>query len=316
MPSVMHEGVIELVRTHPVFAASLLHDLLGVEIPQFADARIVDATLNQVVPIEYRADAVVVLFADNAAPVFGAVFEVQLRRDPEKEFTWPHYVTSARARHRCPFVVAVATPSTTVAQWAGQPIDVGGGMICRPRVIGPENIPKVTDPERARREPELAVLSVMAHGRGDVETAASIGRAAVLAVLPFPAQEQLLYSVLIEKSLSEAARKAMEMEPRIEKFFTEAHRKSFNEGKAEGKIEGKAEGKAEGEAKGKAEGEAKGEAKGARTAAKSLLMLMGQRGLMITEDQRRQIMACTDLATVERWLERALSVTSVEDLLG
>jgi hypothetical protein len=34
-----------------------------------------------------------------------------------------------------------------------------------PRVVGPDGIPVVTDETLARQFPELAVLSVMAHGR-------------------------------------------------------------------------------------------------------------------------------------------------------
>jgi hypothetical protein len=74
------------------------------------------------------------------------------------------------------------------------------------------------------------------------------------------------------------------MEPQIEKFFTEAHRRSYDQG------------------------EAKGE-------AKALLTILKRRGLAITDDQQHQIGTCTDLATLDRWLDRALSVTSVDDLL-
>ncbi|HEX8106391.1 MAG TPA: hypothetical protein VF516_01635 [Kofleriaceae bacterium] len=34
-PSMVHEGVIALVRDNPAFAASLLRDLLHVEVPHF-----------------------------------------------------------------------------------------------------------------------------------------------------------------------------------------------------------------------------------------------------------------------------------------
>lgn len=60
--SLNHEGVIALVRDQPAFAASLLRDLLHVEVPHFIEARLTEATLNQLVPVEYYADAVV-LFA-------------------------------------------------------------------------------------------------------------------------------------------------------------------------------------------------------------------------------------------------------------
>ena len=38
-PSMMHEGVIALVRDEPAFAASLLRDLLNVEVPRFDEAQ-------------------------------------------------------------------------------------------------------------------------------------------------------------------------------------------------------------------------------------------------------------------------------------
>jgi flagellar biosynthesis/type III secretory pathway protein FliH len=166
-------------------------------------------------------------------------------------------------------------------------------MIFRPRVIGPEGIPQVTDRDQAVREPQLAVLSVVAHGGGEVETAVPIARAAVAAVMELPEEQRLLYSVLIEKALSEAARKALDMESQIEKFFTEAHRRFYDQGKAKGEAEGEAKGKAE-----------------------ALLLFLRRRGLAITEEEQQQIVTCTDLATLDRWLDRSFSVTSMSELLA
>jgi hypothetical protein len=135
------------------------------------------------------------------------------------------------------------------------------------------------------REPQLAVLSVVAHGGGEVETAVSIARAAVEAVLQLPEEQRLLYSALIEKALSEAARKALDMEPQIVKFFSDAQRRSYDAGEAKGKAE-------------------------------ALLMFLRRRGLVLTEEQRQQIVTCIDLAALDRWLDRAFSVTSVNELLG
>jgi len=39
-PSLNHEGVIALVRDRPAFAASLLRELLNVEVPHFTEARL------------------------------------------------------------------------------------------------------------------------------------------------------------------------------------------------------------------------------------------------------------------------------------
>jgi hypothetical protein len=306
-PSLNHEGVIALVRDRPAFAASLLRELLNVEVPHFTEARLTEATLHQLVPVEYYADAVV-LFVDlidnTNKPVLGTIFEVQLQPDARKLFTWPLYAVAARARDECPFVVTVVTVDPATARWASQPIELGGGNVFRPRVIGPEGIPQVTDPDLALREPQLAVLSVLAHGGGEVDTAVAIGRAAIHAILPLPEEQRLLYSLLIEQALSEAARKALEMESQIEKFFSEAHRRSY--------AKGEAEGEAKGEAKGKAEGKAEGEAKGK---AEALLLILRRRGLAMTDDQQHRIVTCTDLATVDRWLDRAFTAASVDELL-
>ena len=194
MVSLKHEGLIKLVRDRPAFAADLLGELLAVKVPPFSKARLVDVTLNQVKPAEYRADAVV-LFT-RGKPVFGAIVEVQLRPKKRKRYTWPLYAVGARARERCPFVVLVVTPSAATAKWAARPIELGGGNQDRPLVIGPDGVPKLTDHARARREPQLAVLSVMAHGRGKVTTAAAIGTAAARAIsrLPTAAQRRRIVS--------------------------------------------------------------------------------------------------------------------------
>jgi len=298
MVSLLHEGVIQLVRDHPAFAADLLDQVLDVKVPSFREAGLVDAELNELAPVEYRADAVVMF--RRKKPVYGAIIEAQLKPDRDKPYTWPLYAVSARERHRCPFVVLVVTPRRKTARWAARKIDLGGGSQYRPLVVGPDGIPKVTDRRHARREPQLAMLSVMAHGRGEVKTAAAIGGAAVRAILPFPEEQRLLYSLLIQANLSKAARKALEMQPETVYFFNEAQRRNFERGVAKGRAEAEAEAKAEGKA------EALGQA---------VLMILTRRRLPPTAVQRRRIMGCTDLAVLERWLDRSLSVSSVAELL-
>jgi hypothetical protein len=281
MVSLLHEGVIRLVRDCPAFAADLLGELLDIVVPQFSEARLADATLNELVPVEYRADAVVVFSQDK--PVFGAIIEAQLQRDDDKLFTWPLYAVGARERHRCPFVVIVVTPDRATASWAARTVELGGGIRYWPLVVGPDGIPKVTDHAQAQREPQLAVLSVMAHGQGPVATAAAIGGAAANAISQFPEDQRLLYSLLIESNLSEAARKMIKMQPGLEKFFTEAQRSNYERGRAQGKAE-------------------------------ALLSILTRRGLTLTDEQRGRIVACAELAVLEHWLDRSFTVSSVEEL--
>jgi len=45
------------------------------------------------------------------------------------------------------------------------------------------------------------------------------------------------------------------------------------------------------------------------------LRILAQRGLLVSDDQRRRIHECTDVATLDGWLDRALLVASVDELL-
>ncbi len=283
MPSLLHEGIIALVREKPAFAADLLRDVLHVSVPAFSSARLSEATFNNLVPAEYSADAVVLL--GNEDTVFGIIVEAQLRDDPQKFFTWPLYAVTARAQHKCPFVVLVVTPSDATARWASQSIELGGGT-WRALVVGPEGIPIVTDVQLATREPHLAVLSILAHGRDDdVPTAVAIATAATAGAAGLPDPTRVLYFALIESSLGEAARKTFAMLPQGQQFFSESHRRGF----------------AEGEAKGKAE---------------AVLLVLEGRGLSIASEQRERVLGCTDAATLDGWLKRAATVESAEQLFA
>ncbi|HET9958203.1 MAG TPA: hypothetical protein VFQ61_27100 [Polyangiaceae bacterium] len=289
MPSLLHEGIIELIRDRPEVAPKLLSELLHVEVPQFSEARLAEANLTQLLPVEYRADAVVLLV--DGKPVFGIVIEAQLQPDERKFFSWPVYAVTARARYECPCVVIVITPESDLADWASKWIDLGGGMQWRPLVVGPEGIPVITDPQQASRVPELAVLSAMAHGRGSPEVAVAIALAAVEGMAGLPEEPRVLYCAFIESALSDAARKAIQM-PLAEKFFSETQRHAFARGKAEGKTEGKAEGQAQ-----------------------FVIRVLVNRGLSISEAQRERILTCHDTEQLTRWLDAALSCGSVDELL-
>jgi len=62
-------------------------------------------------------------------------------------------------------------------------------------------------------------------------------------------------------------------------------------------------------AKGEAEGEAKGE-------AKALLRVLAARDIKVDETDRDRILTCTDTATLDAWLDRAIVATTVEEIFG
>lgn len=202
MPSLKHEALVELIRRCP----ELLVELLGFTEGVGVRATEVSAELNQLVPVEFRADGVWLL--DGPMPLVAAL-EVQLSPDPAKPWVWPLYLCGLRARHRRPAVLLVLTLDPAVARWASRPLVLGPGSVLRPVVVGPEQIPRILDPEQARRCPEQAVLSVLAHG-GSAD-AAGLGLAALAGIETLDEERIKLYSELVWQALHAQARTILEV---------------------------------------------------------------------------------------------------------
>ncbi len=224
--------------------------------------------------------------------MLGIVVEVQLSTKAEKRFTWPVYLAGLRARLKCPACVLVVTPSESVARWCREPIELGPGNVFSPLAIGPASVPVVDDVAAAEQDPELAVLSCIAHG-GEAH-AEMLGRAALLATLRLSDERQVLYSDLVFAALSEAARTALE------------------ELMASGNYEFQSEFAKKHQAEGRAEGEVKGEAKGR---AEALLAVLQARGLRVSDEVRARVLACTDAAQLDAWLRKAATATSADQVL-
>lgn len=301
MPSLLHEGILELIRDRPDFVARLLRELLHVDVPDFTEARLADTVLTDPVPTEYRADAVV-LFV-HGQPVFGCIVEAQLSEDDHKTFSWPMYAVAARARYRCPFVLVVVAPEDAVARWAGRPIALGGGQSWSALVLGPQGIPLITDPIQAVAEPELALLSALSHARHETETAFAVTQAALFGIASVPAEQQVVYFHLLRSAVSNAARKAFAMLPhRLEKYLTEDERQRMRHERLEGQKEGRVEGRVAGRVEGRVEG-----------LSLAVLRLLENRGIPYSADLPARLNAKTELE-LSGLLDRAVIVEREEDL--
>jgi hypothetical protein len=286
MPSLDHDALVLLFQNQPELAARLLRDLLHVPLPAYTEVRLAASDLTEVVPAELRADAVILCV--HAKPVLGVIIEAQLSRDERKRFTWPAYVTILRARYECPVELLVLAPDRVVAKWAATPIQLDlGATFVQPRVLGPDGIPIVTDAAAAAKQPELAVLSVCAHGKGNVDTAASIALAAASALDGVSEDLRMIYLHIIRNALSVAARKAFEMLPDTTKFLTDWTRPAYEKGLAEGELRGKQE---------------------------AILDILEGRGLGISASDRERVVRETDVDVVRLWLRRALVVATAADL--
>jgi hypothetical protein len=210
MVSNTHEVLVELFRQRPVLAAELLSGPLGMAVPAFVEARTASAELTERIPTGWRPDGVVVLTDAADVVVMGVVVEIQRRRDPAKLLSWPVCVATAYERLGCPVALLVVCLDADVAAWCAEPVEMGHpGFVLRPLALGPDQVPVVTDTVLARRVPELAVLSALAHGEHPQVDKVLAALLAGLAAIG-DADHADRYADVVLAALPEAARQHLE----------------------------------------------------------------------------------------------------------
>ena len=281
----LHETLCAMFRHRPELAVELLAGPLGMAVPRYADAQLGAGEVTELRPAEHRADAVVVL-RDHTAAVLAVIVEVQLRRDDDKSWIWPEYLTGVRRRVRCPVVLLILCPDATTAAWADRPIPLDGrGSVVRPAVIGPDLIPVLTDAAEASRVSELSVLSALAHVREDGPFAVLDAMAVALDHLePAHAVE---YSRLVLAALPAAAREHLEQLMSTDTF---EYQSEFTR-----RLE------------------ARGEARARR---EMLVQVLDARGLAIPAHIRERIAGCDDVEQLRAWAYRAVDASAADDLFG
>ena len=285
MPKLPHEALVHLVRNAPEVIFRLLQQELGVELPLNVPRRITAAEFVDLNFAEHRADAILTV-GDAERPSEAFVVEAQTDIDPRKRRSWPIYVAGPHARFGCPVTLVVIAPDPAVAAWAATPIDLGRGRtIVRPLVIGPRQIPVITDHDEARRSPELAVLSVAAHGREP--GAEHIALAALIASHDLDSERDVHYPDFVFALLGEVARKALEqlMQARNYEYQSDFARKYFYEGKAEGE-------------------------------AKLLLRFLRRKGFVVDAATEARVTGCKDTEQLNTWADRILTATSLDEVFA
>ncbi|EYF04458.1 hypothetical protein [Chondromyces apiculatus] len=283
MPSLTHEALLLLFRNRPTLAAEMLREMFGVPVPPFTEARVEPAELTEILPAARHADLVILLL--DGRPVLAIVVEAQLCRDPEKLFTWPAYVMAVRTHYRCRACLLVVTTDPAIARWSGRPIDLGPpDWTLRPYVLGPDSVPKIVVPREARKRPELAVLSVMAHGRSKDGLRMAIS--ALTAAAGLDPSQQRLYMDVVLASLNEAAKRSLEaMMKSGYQYQSDFAKKYYKQGSVE-------------------------------SGTHSVLTVLEARGLEIPEEVRTRVLASQDPDELTQWLRRAVVIEDVRALFS
>jgi hypothetical protein len=288
MPSITHEGPLDLVRQHPEIALELIQGTAGVALPAQVAVSLAPTDMSAVVPVQYLAD-MVVLISDEATgePALAVIIEPQLRDSETKRFSWPVYVVTARQINKCPAaVLIVLCPDPAEAAKCRQVIRTGHpGFDLAPVVIDSSGPP-------GRDGAGGPYLTVFAASMGGIDLESEAGARRVLDAIASTevsdADRSRLMTIMLRLA-SDAARHILEA-----MMTTSEYEKTLAE-----RIHDQ----------GMAEGEAKGE-------AKALLRLLAARGLAPSEAQRSLVASCTDPAQLDIWFDRAITAATAAEVFA
>ena len=289
-----HEAPLELLERFPELLPLLLREQLGRPVPLGARLRPVSANHTITVAQELRSDSAVVLeVAPDQPPVCAAVVESQRSIDPDKWFAWPCYLSDLHRKYRCPtylIVFALGEDAAAIGAWARQPIATfqpGSGFA--PLVLGPPELPAPATVEAAKADLARAALGALLH-LSDPDGALAAYRT-LRAVYELHGLDMLVWLYYLVRGIARPER-FVEIERLImlnaqTRFVpkTAFEREQYAKAKADGKVE-------------------------------AVLAVLTARRLPVSEDQRRRLLACSDAATLDRLIARAVSVASTAELVA
>lgn len=286
MVSSSHEAMHRLFQEDPGAFARTFRTL-DLPFPEPVAVSLMPTDLTEIKPLERRVDTL--LKIDTASGESHLlVVEAQGKNDPKKPASWAYYIAHLYAKYRIPPVLLVTCQDKATAAWASEPITIGPRqwrtLTLRPLVLGPHNVPAITDPSTAARDIPLATLSAITHGKD--RNATAILKALAAALKTVDEETARIFAEFTELGLGTAPaakiwRQLMSVD--LSFFRSETSQRL----RAEGRTEGHAE---------------------------DILLVLGERGLEVPDDARARIMECTELETLRAWLKRSVTADKVEDL--
>lgn len=242
MPSITHQFLVTMLREAPALVMHLFELATGKPLPPGASTTLTSAQFTDVAPPEYSADAAHLIQGPADVTLGTLILEAQLSPSEGKHRSWFQYVATQHAKSKSPVTVLVLAIDEPTARWCAEPhVYDHVGSVYRPVVIGPRQIPRITDFAQARDFPELAVLSAMAHSSDP--DAVDIGLTTLAACESLHSDQGRRYGDFISAWLSDVARITLRklMAQQGYEYVSEFARQFVAEGRKEGIEEGQRE---------------------------------------------------------------------------
>ncbi|MET8828834.1 hypothetical protein ABZX33_23545 [Streptomyces sp. NPDC004608] len=267
--------------------------VLGVPLSPKVTVDAITTDVTETRPLERRVDTVLRVGPSDGEDFLLAI-EAQSDKKEAKSASWAYYVSYLQSKFGLPVLLVVVCQDLATAKWAAGPFDCGtpGWTTQRttPLVVGPHNLPVITDARTALKNPALSALSALAHARGLESQGPAILEAIAKALQQLretdPGSAGYFFEFL-EITLGDTP--SGEEWSRIMTFV------SYFPGRGTVRetayLEGKAEGKAE-----------------------AILLVLDVRGIPVPDAVRERITTCTDLDLMDIWMERSRTVERAEEL--
>jgi uncharacterized ferritin-like protein (DUF455 family) len=295
-----HETSHRIFQDHPE-VLSPAFEALGLPPPAKAIIEALTPDATEVKPLERRVDTVLKVEPSDGDGFLIAI-EAQTARSRDKGSSWSYYVAYLRAKFDLPVLLVAVCRNRATAAWAAGPFESRVGtwttQVTRPFVLGPDNVPEITDESAVAREPALATFSAIVHSES--ENAPAILDMVARGMRAFDKATAKYWCEWLEVGLEDTPVRDTwrELEKMVGTYFPgrgTLFEETYLEGKAAGIAEGKAEGKAE-------------------DRVTLILRVLNKRGIDVSQDTRDRITTCTDLDTLTLWFDRSLTATTAEDL--
>jgi hypothetical protein len=296
-----HEAAHRIFQDRPELLTPVF-GVLGIPLPAKTSVEVLDGDTTEIRPLERRVDSLLRVETSDGER-FLLVIEAQSRKDPGKETSWPYYTAFLRDKYHLPVLLLVVCKDRATAKWATGPFTTGYRtwvlQSTHPMVLGPDNLPLITNAAEAGRNLAMSALAALTHSRD--KNCEAILEALASAVGSAEATSTQYFGELMDIGLGDTpARTIWRNLMAVGSYFPGRGtlvEENFLAGQAEGRAEGRAEGKAEGR-------------------ASSVLGVLEARGITVRDDQRDRISECTDLDVLDRWLKRALTLTDTDELFS
>ncbi|MFD6190627.1 hypothetical protein [Streptomyces sp. NPDC060275] len=216
---------------------------------------------------------------------FLLLIEAQDRQDRRRPAHWAHHVAYLWTEFRLPTALLIMCPDQDTARWAAQPVASGPvqppALTLHPFVAGPDNLPLITDPDKIRADPALTALSAIMHP-------ATRGIGLALDTLSTALRD---LPVVNANPLIALTAQGLHTHPTGIVWKHLVSTIIFERDREKDRVE-----------------------RITKFRTEHLLLLLGERGLVLSEATRKEVADCQDPETQLRWLLRAVTASTTEEI--